>query len=102
MPFDFDDVVLAEGAIMERSDRDWSLMIGCGAGSSFLHGTDTQNLPVGRQSPMDHMVGIRTSDDLLALQVVLRDLRNAVATRLAEILPPAALQPPADDGAESD
>lgn len=102
MPFDFNDVVLAEGALMERRDRDWCLMIGCGAGSSFLHGTDTQHLPVGRQDPMDLMVGIRTSDDLLALQLVLRDLRNAVAVRLAQILPPAALQPPADGGAESD
>jgi len=94
MPFDFADVVLAQGSLMERKDREWCLMIACGADSSFLHGTDTQHLPVGRQAPLDFKDGIRTSDDLLALQVALRELRDSVARRLAEILPP---NPPAAD-----
>lgn len=86
--FNFDDVVLAEGDLLDRKDREWSLLIACGAASSVRHGTSTQKLPIGREAPMDAKAGIRTSDDLLALAEVVDELRVQIAERLNKILPP--------------
>ncbi|MES1242240.1 MAG: hypothetical protein ABUT39_11525 [Acidobacteriota bacterium] len=83
--FNFDDVVLAEAGIQEREDRDWCVVVAC-AQSSFRHGSDTQRTPVGRQGNNDFHVGIRTTDDLIALQLALVELRNSVAERLAQLL----------------
>ena len=79
--FNFDDVVLAKGDIQDRSDRQWALVIGCGAQSSFSHGTSTQQ-SIARLEPLDVQSGIRTSDDLLALQGVIDELAILIAEQL--------------------
>lgn len=89
--FNFDDVVLAEAENQNREDRDWCVVIAC-AQSSFRHGSDTQMTPVGRQSNNDFHVGVRTTDDLIALQLALVELRNSVAGRLDQLLSGPAVE----------
>lgn len=87
MPFNFDDVVLAQGEIQDRDDREWCLMIGCAAASSARHGTSTQRNDLGRKAPQDFQAGIRTTDDLFALQEVLEILGAMVSQKLDELIP---------------
>lgn len=100
--FNFADVVLAQGGIEARPDRQWALMIACGAQSSIRHGTITQPAPIGRISPLDLQVGIRTSDDLLALAEVIEELRTMIATKVNEIFSSPSAEPLSPDPLESE